>query len=201
MVSHIKNKYILLSQVPSISDAFRSVVLATEAAIIKDTSLNWGVLPKKVYFMHGHPKEIVNVLQGYTNSPDFKDKKYPLIILVRDIEDEEPLIGQNGIDISFKCQFFICTITSPDLRAEDREVKNFKPILHPILYEFLNQITISPLFSTETVEQMKMKWTDRYYWGANVIDKNQLNDYIDAVEIKQMTLTLYNQSCTISSNF
>jgi hypothetical protein len=190
-----------LSQIPSISDAFRVIVQNTEAAIIADSSLDWGTLPKKVYFMHGHPREIVGVLQSYTNSPDFKNKKYPLVILVRDIEDEEAWTGQEGFDIPFQCRIFICTLTTPTLRAPDRETQNFKPILHPILFNLCNQISLSDRFGMPTPEDMKIKWTDRYYWGADVVDKNKLNDYIDAVEVKTMSLRLYNLHCTFTNNF
>lgn len=190
-----------MSNIPSISDALRTVVAATEAAIIADTSLDWGTLPKKVYFMHGHPIEIATVLQSYTESPTLKNKKYPFVILARDIEDETPTMGHNGWDLKFEAKLFICTITSPHLRAEDRELQSFKPILHPILYELHNQISRSNLFGMPTIDQTGIRFTDRYRWGANVVDKNILNDYIDAVECKSMPLTLYNQSCTIHSNF
>jgi len=190
-----------LNNIPSISDAFKLVVAATEAAIINDASINWGTLPKKVYFMHGHPKEITGLLQSFTNSPEKKNKKYPLVILVRDIEDEQPSAGSNGVDISFKAQLFICTITTPTYRADDREARNFKPILHPILYELLNQISASDLFGMPTVDEMKVKWTDRYYWGANVANKDIFSDYIDAVEVSQLQLKLYNKNCSIGSNF
>lgn len=180
-----------MSQIPSISDAFKSIVAATEAAIIADNSLDWGVLPKKVYFMHGHPKEIVNVLQAYTNSPEKKNEKYPLVALFRDIRED--IENQRfGLGTTFKCRFVICTLTSPTLRADDREQQNFKPILIPIFEEIIKQISKSKLFGMPNIKDMKIVKYDRYFWGSEQVEKNKLNDYIDAVEVESISLTLKN---------
>lgn len=180
-----------MSQIPSISDAFKTVVAATEAAIIANTTLNWGTLPKRVFFMHGHPKEIVNVLQAYTNSPEMKHKKYPLVALFRDIREDIEL-QRYGLAPSFKCRFVICTLTSPTLRADDREIQNFKPILIPIFEEIIKQISKSKRFGMPRVKDMKIVKFDRYFWGSEQVEKNILNDYIDAVEVESITLSLKN---------
>lgn len=190
MVSYLKNKRFLLSRIPSISDAFRSVVTATEAAIIADTSLNWGTLPKKVYFKQGTVKEITAILTGYTTAP-FKDQKYPLVILVRDIREK---VNKQlfGLGSSFKCRVLIVTITSPNLRADDRETQNFKPILLPIFEELIRQVSKSKLFGMPRINDMEIiKW-DCYFYGTRENDKNIFNDYIDAIDIESITLNTKN---------
>lgn len=179
---------------PSISDAFKDAVALTEAAIIANSSINFGAIPKKVYFMHGHPKEVVSVLQSYTNSPAMKNQKYPLVALFRDIREDlnEQLFGLGS---SFKCRFVICTLTTPTLRADDREQKNFKPILIPIFEELIKQISASSFFGCPTVENMKIAKWDRYFWGTQAADKNTLNDYIDAIEVESISLKLINNIC------
>ena len=62
--------------IPSISDAFKDVTTKVSDAIAADPNVNFGTIPKQVYFMHGHPNEIVSVLQSYTNSPTKKNQKY-----------------------------------------------------------------------------------------------------------------------------
>lgn len=176
---------------PSISEGWRSVVEATSEAIAANPSVDFGPIPKHVYFMHGHPKEIVAVLQSYTNSPLMKSQKYPLVALFRDIR-EEVIQQANGLGIRFKCRAVICTLTNPNLRADDREQRNFKPILIPIFEELLRQFSLSPLFGMPTIEEMKViKW-DRYFWGSQMVDQNILNDYIDAVEIESISLNQNN---------
>lgn len=177
-----------MSQIPSISDAFRTVVAATEAAIIADASINWGTLPKKVYFMHGHEKEIVNVLQSFTNA---SLPKYPLVCLFRDIK-EAVSIQKFGLTPAFNCRLVICTLTTPSLRANDREIQNFKPILLPIFEQLIKQISKSSSFGMPAIDKMKIVKWDRYFWGTQAVDKNILDDYIDAVEIESISLHLNN---------
>lgn len=144
--------------------------------------------------MHGHPKEIVNVLQAYTNSPTHKNSKYPLIALMRDMP-EDLREGVYGFKSDFKCRIVICTLATPTDRANDREVKNFKPILHPVLTEFVNQLSLSAAFGTPTVDELKIRKWDRYFWGSQAADKNVLNDCIDAVEIESISLKLIGNNC------
>jgi hypothetical protein len=183
-----------LSSFPSISDAFEKVVQSTSDAIAANAAINWGTLPKKVYFMHGHPKEIVNVLQSYTNSPAKKNQKYPLVALLRDIK-ENVNQQQYGLGSKFNCSFLILGLTVPTYRSTDREVKNFKLILHPILSELLLQISLSSDFGCPTIEEMNIVKWDRYFWGTQAVDKNILNDYVDAVEVENISLNLINNIC------
>ncbi len=180
-----------MSQLPSISYAFKDVVAKTETAIIADNSLDWGTLPKKVYFMHGTLKEITSVLQAYTNSPTHKDKKYPLVILIRDVK-EKVNDQRVGLGSSFKCRLLIVTITNKDYRSDDREIKNFKPILIPIFEELVRQIRKSRLFGMPTLKAMEIVKWDCYFYGSNVNDKNIFNDYIDAIDIESISLNTKN---------
>jgi hypothetical protein len=43
---------------------------------------------------------------------------------------------------------------------------------------------------------MKIVKYDRYYWGTQVADKNILNDYIDAIEVESISLSLSNNICS-----
>lgn len=183
-----------MNLIPSIADAFQQVVSDTSAAIAADTSIDWGTLPKVVYFLHGNPREIVKVLQEYTNSPAKKDKKYPLIALMRDIK--EGLSNQStGIGTKFSCKILIINLTKPEYRSTEREIKSFKRILHPILSEFINQLGQCAQFYCPTVDEMEIVKYDRYFWGTVEVDKNILNDFVDAVELEINNLKLKNNNC------
>jgi hypothetical protein len=101
-----------LSLIPSISDAFKTVVEQVEADIIADSSLNWGTLPKKVYFKQGTIKEINAVLTAYSGSQEFSVKKYPLVCLIRDIKEKLEIQG-NGYATNFACRILIINFTLP----------------------------------------------------------------------------------------
>lgn len=179
-----------MSQIPSISDAFRVVVAATETAIIADTTLDWGTLPKKVYFMQGNLLEITGVLQLYTNAgAPFKNQKYPLVILVRDVK-EKVTEGKDGPGTTFKARLLIVTLTDPNLRANDREIRNFKPVLLPIFDEFTRQLSKSKAFRMPTLKDMDITKWDCYFYGTRENNKNIFNDYIDAIDIESISLNL-----------
>lgn len=172
----------------TIKDAFNDIVQNTLCELKKNTSV------QELYFMQGHPKEIVDVLASYTQSPTHKNKKYPLIALLRDFKEKQSTI-KDGVRISFNPKFIICTLTSPTMRADEREVKNFIPVLHPIFNEFIYQITQSEYFGMPHFDTLNIEKWDRYYWGNEAMDKNKLNDHVDAVEISNIDLNFFKKNC------
>lgn len=184
-----------MSKIPSISDTLEVMVQRTEAAMIADSSIVFGNgLAKKVYFMHGHPKEILSRLQALSTGPDTKNKKYPLICLFRDIKE---ILGEGmyGLTSFSKPRIAFVTITKPEFRADQRKEKNFDPILIPIFEEFINQIRTSEFFGSPTMEQLQVVKWDRYYWGVNLADSTVMNDYIDAIDLESISLNLINNIC------
>lgn len=180
-----------MSLIPSISDAFKSVVEQVEADITADNSLNWGTLPKKVYFKQGTLKEINTVLTAYSTSQEFSAKKYPLICLIRDVKESLEL-QQYGLATNFKCRLLIINFTLPAYRADDRELLNFKPILLPIFESLIRQIGKSKNFGMPTVKDMQITKYDCYFYGSSENNKNIFNDYVDAIDIESITLRLKN---------
>ncbi len=180
-----------MSKFPSISNALRTVVAAVESDIIANTALDWGTLPKKVYFKHGTIKEINTVLTAYTNTAAFGDKKYPLVCLVRDVK-EKVRLQQHGFTSSFKCRLLIINFTDRNYRADDRELKNFQPILLPILESLIKNISKSKLFGMPTVKDMDITKWDCYFYGSSENNKNIFNEYVDAIDIESITLELKN---------
>lgn len=183
-----------MNKLAYIKAAFKKVAIATHDAILADGDVDFISIPKAVYFMQGHPKEIVKVLQEYSNSPTHKNSKYPLIALMRDIR-EELNEQQLGFGTSFKARLVICTLTEPTLRADDREEKNFIPILNPVFEHFIHQLSLSVDFGMPTINEMKIAKYDRYFWGSQAAEKNVLNDCIDAIEIESISLKINQINC------
>lgn len=183
-----------MSFIPSISDALRVMTARTEADIIADSSLDWGTLPKKVHFMHGNPKEIISVLLALTKGSATKNEKYPLVGLFRDFRETIEEIGLNRYSTSCRPRLIIATLTNPSFRAEDRKLKNFDPILHPILERLIFNIRMSGEFGMPTVKQLNPVIWDRYFWGSD-LSENSFNEYVDAVEIEGLDLKLLDRIC------
>ena len=179
-----------MSKFPSISGAFRQLVADTEASLIGDSSVAFPAdVPKKLYFMQGNIIEVNTRLQGMTNSPQHKGKKYPLVVLFRDLKEK---ISQerHGFGTSFNAKFAIFTLTDPKYTSDQREEKTFTPILRPILEKMITNISASSIFGMPTVEQMKIEKWDCFFYGSSQNNKNIFGDYLDAIEVPNISLVL-----------
>lgn len=155
-----------------------------------NTALTARSFGKTVYYMYGHPKEITKRLQELSNSTTQKDKKFPLIILFTDITVTHDTPGFYG---SASIRMLVCNYTQPEYISEKRTEINFKPILHPIKEELLNQLDRHEQFTFE--EDLKFSETDMYFYGSQINDKNIFNDYIDAIELNVQKFNIKNKIC------
>jgi hypothetical protein len=143
-----------------------------------------------VYYKYGHPKEISIRLQELSNSPTEGHKKFPLVILFTDITIEKDEPGFYG---SARLRMLIANITDREYISEQRTELNFKPVLHPIKEELIKQIGLHPQFTY--AGELKYKETDMYYYGSRINDKNIFNDYIDAIELRDIEINIKNKIC------
>lgn len=144
-----------------------------------------------LYYMFGHPKEVVARLQELTQGTTTKDKKYPLIALFADIPVDKKIIGFYG---SAKMTIIIATLTDPKLTAEQRIEKTFKPILQPIKEQLVNLIYRHKQFSFP--DELNYTEIEHYYWGKAGLygnDGNIFNDYIDAIELNNIEVLIKNR--------
>lgn len=155
-----------------------------------NTALAAAGFGRTVYYMYGHVKEISSRLQELSNSPTEKNKKFPLIILFTDIQIDKDEPGFYG---SARLRMLVANITVPTYISEQRTELNFKPILHPIKEELLNQIGEHEQFTYP--EELRYKETDMYFYGSQINDKNQFNDYIDAIELRDIQVNITNKIC------
>lgn len=155
-----------------------------------NTALTAKSFGKTVYYMYGHPKEITKRLMELSNSTTQKDKKFPLIILFTDITIDHSIPGFYG---SASLRMLVANYTDPNYISEKRTDVNFKPVLHPIKEELINQISVHTQFTFE--DDLTYKETDMYFYGTQMNDKNIFNDYIDAIELSGIRLNIKNKIC------
>ena len=145
---------------------------------------------EKPYFHHGHPLEIINTLQEYSNSSTLRFKKFPIIALFEDFESSK----NEGVFSSVsKLNLIIATDTLPEYVASNRYELSFNAILTPIYNLFINELNRSRLVHTQrgSIEHTPI---NRLYWGKNGLygnSGNVFNDYIDAIEIKDLVFKIY----------
>lgn len=170
----------------------KDIFIVDEMAAVV-AKVNTALAPMVIYYMYGHPKEIVGRLQEKAKSTTKKDTAFPLICLLTDIPEEH---GPAGFYSEVKLNIIICTSTQQNFRSEERTTSNFKPILYPIKDELLKQVARYPQFGP--ARELNYRSIDRYFWGKNGLygsEGNIFNDYIDAIEIQNLQITILNKIC------
>jgi hypothetical protein len=160
-----------------------AVVQKVDAALYSSIGSN-------IYYMYGHPLEIVKRLQELSNSITQKDKKFPLVILFTDIRIDRETPGFYG---STSLRILVANITQPEYISEQRTELNFKPVIHPIKEELIKQIERHYQFTFP--ENITFSETDMYFYGSSINNKNIFNDYIDATEIRDLKINIKNKIC------
>lgn len=150
-----------------------------------------------INFMFGPAPEIENNLIEMTKAQGLPGqetlKKYPLIILFTDVPED--LGNANGYygTVTIPSLVIAC-ISDNKLKAPQRLEQNFKPILIPIFEELKRQLARHSAFIVGSPENLRMKKWNRYFWGKQKFGTT-LNDYVDAIEIQNLVLTLNNPKC------
>lgn len=152
-------------------------------------------------YLYGHKVEVTNRLLKKQQNNQLKDQLYPLIVLFLDIE--EPIIGDV---INYKLNLVIVAKTNPNDNTAVRyqDTKPFKLILYPLFEAFMKSLSDSGLFFWPTVtDKPKHTKIDRPFWGKAMTDElgikqteaNIFNDYLDAIQIKNLEVNQKIKTC------
>jgi hypothetical protein len=145
-----------------------------------------------VYFQHGHILEVVSELEKLSKAPETKATRYPLVALLRDFPELNGALP--GIESQDTLNFIVATRTNPNWNSAKRKTNTFDPILKPIVNDLLYQFELSGKFMSQGADQQNYTAVDRYFWGRESIygsKANIFNDWIDCIEIKNLTLKIY----------
>ena len=148
------------------------------------------VAGEKPYYMHGNLLEMINTLKEYSNSDTLKLKKFPVIMLIEDIDSK----GASGVfEFKSKLNLIIATYTSQDYKAANRYDNKFDTILTPLYDLFIaHAIKSNKLHSSKGV--ISHDPINRLYWGKKDVNGNSENkgdDFIDAIEIRNFEANIY----------
>lgn len=147
-----------------------------------------------VYFMDGHPLEIVARLQQKLKDDVEKLKRFPLIMLLHDIP---VLRNSNVFHGDATLNIVIANTTQPAYNTPERYTHNFRPVLYPIYNELLRQLGKSTYF-VNALAKVDHTQIDRVYWGKTGLygnSGNTFNDYLDAIEMQGTKITVKQQHC------
>ena len=151
-----------------------------------------------IHYMYGHPIEVMTILAEMSNGKTDKFNKFPAVILFQDFNEE---FGDQNVHCKASgLNLIIATATQQELVSAQRYTNNFKPILYPIYFELIKQIAKYPGFDVKfrDAQQLQHTKTDRVYWGKNGLYGNSGNvfmDFIDAIEITNLSINIKKQNC------
>lgn len=148
-----------------------------------------------VYFDYGHYREITNRLKGKDRQITDKGKKYPLIWLVMDFEED--FTGNLGFYCTASVQIIIACATKKESTTPLRIAENFNPLLIPVYNIFLNAIRASTMIQTiGDTEPLHTRVLRPYWDGSDASGSGNLfDDFIDAIQLKNLKLKVKNKIC------
>lgn len=155
-----------------------------------------------LWYQTGHIVEICQNLQEMTTEKN-EAYKFPLLALVTDYRERAGFSKEANRE--HQPNFLIATNTQNTLKAHERYQVNFKPVLYPIYYTFIEVLGESPYFLGYPDQVTKHVKIDRMFLGREGIygnSGNTFNDYIDAIEIRDMRLEQkINHDCKIPNRW
>lgn len=179
-----------------IVDDFRTIVQAVSVKLLPDLKLIDPMITG-VHYSHGHPKEILEELVNLSKGMQSKFNRFPLIALFQDFP--ERMGAAPGFYADVDLHLIIAMGTDQNYTAGDRYLKNFKPVLYPIYFAFLEAMKKSRLFEiTNGSGVFAHTKIDRLFWGREGLygsEGNKFDDKVDCIEIKDLKVRIKTQNC------
>lgn len=152
-----------------------------------------------LHYLYGHPVEIKKRLIAKSEGDVSKFQKYPIVALIGDFVEDTL---QDG-NVNAKLQILIGHHSNATEYNEDRYTKTIKPLLNPIYNEILKQLWSMPQIVKGYNVVPKHQKIDRPHWGNPAQYGNDayiFGDCLDAIEIRQLDLTIDAFYCNKNTN-
>lgn len=145
-------------------------------------------------FMYGTITELISDLDSMSGTPESAREKYPLVWMPMDVTEK---YTDNDFVYDVTLRLIICSATNNTYTTAERYAQNFTPTLQPIYEELLRQLTLNPYLYVKSDTQIPHSKTDRVHWGktALISSDGQGIDYVDAIEIENLTLKVKFKNC------
>lgn len=154
---------------------------------------------RTINYQHGHYAEIAKTLIEMNDSIEHYQAKYPLIALIEDNRYTE----RNGI-IEVNPTVLICYKSVDTFRSKDRHKDVINPILMPIYEELKKTLLNSGKIANYRINHEM--YTRPYYGqgeqgdgGIKRNDANVFSDILDSIELRNLNLKLYEDTCKVYS--
>lgn len=175
------------------------LILATLVAN-ETTALGRPSMIDTINYQYGTILELIERLAADDKSKQTQDLKYPLVYLGV-TSDRGGIVEQRGMTAgvyaNVKLNILIAHQTQSTYTIRDRMKSVFKPVLYPIYYALLQGISQARGINEDDPDMIVHQKTDLGYLGKSAVAGNTgitLNDYVDAIEMTNTTLTILNNS-------
>lgn len=170
-----------------------SKIKTNEAQVLGETGIT------TINYQYGHFRELIQTLAQWDTDLTLRVQKYPLIYLVQDFKEQRGRLP--GVYADLALNIIICHQTQGDYKVTDRYVNVLKPVLYPIYYSLMNQLSKSNMTFAASPDLIPHDKYDRAYWGTSKqvgsggTDRSVLADYVDAIDIMNLQLKIDYQPC------
>lgn len=181
----------------AVVQAVQTEVLVTiqrnEVAAIGSTKI------QTINYQYGHFRELIQTLAQWDTDLSLRSQKYPLVYLVQDFKEGRGRAA--GVYAEVSLNVIICHQTEGDYKVSERMPNVFKPVLYPIYYSLMKQLTKNNLTFAASPDLVPHDKYDRAFWGTSKLvgaggtDRSVLNDYVDAIELQNLQLKIDYQPC------
>lgn len=166
----------------SINEIFRGIV--ERVSVLMGTP---------VAFQFGDWDYIANKLLEMGASSATAGKKYPIVCLRSPYTEH-----RSGKERSVNLEFLIAVNTLQEYTNEQREQTSFEEVLRPLYSYFMKEISRSPYIKSSYVGSLPHDYLENYRYGRLGVkggDGNRFRDFIDAIELKNLSITIKEKEC------
>lgn len=143
---------------------------------------------EKPFFMYGRNQEIVDILSQKDNSPVWKLRKFPLIILYHSQPENHGESYQ--IDYTVSPLVSIVTQSKRNYTTGQRYTNSVEDVLYPIKDLLLQEMADNPAFYQSDPDEIEHTIV---VWDGNpeVAAGQKYNDYLDGINIQFNNLQVF----------
>jgi hypothetical protein len=171
-----------------ITDIIGEVVTATNAAL-KAKADSWLTINNQsINYVYGAESHVIQALRNIGNNGG----KYPMIALMMPVRTARG--NSNGFyGEAILPAIYIATLSDNTSSSATKYTRNFKPILFPIYYEFLNQLSRHrDIINTGGADFIRHTLSE---YPADVTDKDNtiFTDFLDILALTEVLFTIKQQ--------
>lgn len=161
--------------------------------VVNSTSARYG---KNISYMFGDWEYVSDELTKWGKLQKTGKLKFPIVCLYSPFTEDRSISKYSSVNLNL----IIMTNTRKDYTNEEREKLSFENILRPIYGLFMDSLYMSQYVDKPygMGKSFQHDYTENYRYGRTGVkggDGKPFSDFIDAIEISNLSLTIKNIEC------